>query len=194
MKHNPTMNLQATNQSDNLRATAHSTCENNPEENNDDDFITTVNVNMALQKLQFEKNKKKSSSSNEKMNVIEIFQHQEESRDVGKFINCEQTKSCIMNKTIKTDNDENGYKIGRCPINWNQLEERLKYGPDQKWTQRRDMETDRKYKAHSAEVKSEWNSLDCYMAHANFNVPYYVNENGFKTAVAVEKLDEDTLL
>merc|ERR1712096_89639 len=50
-----TMNSQTNNQSRNVSSKAPPTCENNPEENgDDDDFGMTMNVNMALQKLQFE--------------------------------------------------------------------------------------------------------------------------------------------
>ena len=56
------MNSQANNQSRNVSSKAPPTGENNPEENDDDDddFGMTMNVNMALQKLQFEENKKVS--------------------------------------------------------------------------------------------------------------------------------------
>ena len=50
----------------------------------------------------------------------------------------------------------------------------------------RDIKTTDEYEAHKKEVKTEWSSLDSYLEHSIFKVPYHVDENGFKTTKHVE--------
>ena len=51
----------------------------------------------------------------------------------------------------------------------------------------RDLKTNESYNIHIDEVNSEWKSLDCFIKHTKFDVPYYINENGVKTTTGVYK-------
>ena len=42
------------------------------------------------------------------------------------------------------------------------------------------------YDAHKKKVKTEWCSLDSYLEHSIFNIPYHVDENGLKFTKYVE--------
>ena len=50
----------------------------------------------------------------------------------------------------------------------------------------RDLETIEKYDIHIDEVNLQWNSLDCFIKHTKFDVPYYINEKGMKTTTKVQ--------
>ena len=50
----------------------------------------------------------------------------------------------------------------------------------------RDMKTCDIYDAHKKKVKTEWCSLDSYLEHSIFNIPYHVDENGLKFTKYVE--------
>jgi len=86
--------------------------------------------------------------------------------------------------------NKKGFLIARYPINWQELEEKVKLGTGIG----RDLKTNESYNIHIDEVNSEWKSLDCFIKHTKFDVPYYINENGVKTTTGVyKKLNKEIL-
>ena len=58
----------------------------------------------------------------------------------------------------------------------------------------RDIKTTAVYEAHKNEVKMEWSSLDSYLEHSIFKIPYHVDENGLKTTKYVETVGKNKII